>query len=176
MLKHSFLIAILLTTAAASSTRAHDLPISEMQIVTATDTMHVELVINTVELHATSELDRNRDGHLAYAELAPHGEMIARRVFNLLTFSVAGHPLQADVCGIVPHPNTHHLTVRAHYRVDARNAVIALESRLFSIVPGAHVMQITLHRPGKRQVARLSANSSTVVFSPDREGEAPAEP
>jgi hypothetical protein len=176
MLKHSFLIAILLTTVAASSTRAHDLPISEMQIVTATDTMHVELVINTSELHATSELDRNRDGHLAYAELAPHGEMIARRVFNLLTFSVAGHPLQADVCGIVPHPNTHHLTVRAHYRVDARNAVIALESRLFSIVPGAHVMQITLHRPGKRQVARLSANSSTVVFSPDREGEAPAEP
>lgn len=164
MRKIPVLVALTLGTIFAFPARGHNLPISEMNIVADEEEMHVELVVNSSELHLIAELDHNGNGQLEYSELHAEGERIARRILSLLTFRIGDRPLEVDVCGILPNPNTHHLTVRAHYRADARYDALSVQSRLFSLAANAHVTQVTFRRPGKRHVGRLSATDPTVHF------------
>ena len=149
----------------AESTSAHDLPLSEMMLVAGEDRLHLEIVLNAPELMFFSELDLDKNGHVNPAELAGREEQVARRVVDCVEIWVADHLVHADVAGIVPNHNTHHLTIRAHYPVDATRATVDISSRLAAITHAAHLLQITFRRPLAIQKASLAANRSKARFA-----------
>jgi len=161
-------LALLISVAAAGAARAHDLPISNMTIVPDEQAMHVELVLNVGELNFASEIDLDKDGRIDLAELDKLGDEIARRIVSFLAFRVDDRPVELQNCGIVPDLGAHHLTVRAHYDVDARTAAVALQSRLVALTQGSHVLEIVFQRPSGRQLARLDGHASTVLFEPPK--------
>jgi hypothetical protein len=154
------LLALLMARAAS----AHDLPISYLTMVPDADYLHLELTVNSSELSFFGELDQNEDGRLDVAELEAEGEKTARRILERLVLRVNGAAVEPETCGIVPNLDTHHLTLRAHYPVDARSAPVSLESRLTTITPGSHVTLVRFEQPAGRQSARLDIHSRTASF------------
>jgi len=146
-------------------TFAHDLPISNMTIVAAEESMHVELMLNAAELSFFSEIDRDKDGILDPAEVKSQSEQISRKIIECFSFSIDGKPIPAAVHGVVPDLGSHHLTIRAHYPCDAREAPVYLESSLVSITQRSHVIEVTFHRPDRRQTARLDAHDHQILFN-----------
>ena len=155
----------------ASQAAAHDLPISGMQMVADEQYLHVELMLNSGELVFVGELDRNKNWRLEVAEVNQQGDEIARRIVRCLTLRTGGREIEADVVGVVPDVSTHHLTVRAHYPVDARCIPISVESRLWEITRGAHSTQVTFRASESSQVARLDARSPRVTFNESQKPE-----
>lgn len=158
-------LTLLLAAISPSWVAAHDLPISNMTMVADEDFLHVELVMNSAELVFFRELDSDNNGRLEPSELQEHGEEIAGRIFDCLTIEVDGQPQEADSYGIVPELDTHHLTVRAHYAVNACEAPLLVALRLSSITNSAHTTQVTFRSPRVKQSARLNARSPQVLFN-----------
>jgi hypothetical protein len=161
-------VASLLLAAMALSSRvcAHTLPISYLYVVPDADYMHLELMLNPFELSFFSELDVNKDGRLDPAELQGQQEALTRRVLDCLKLRVAGKPVTAEVAGITPEVDGHHLTLRAQYHIDARSTPLELESSLSTITSGSHLTQVTYLRAGRRQLAQLDTQSAKVIFEP----------
>lgn len=154
---------------APALTSAHDLPISHMRIVVAKKAMHAEIVLNSAELNFFSEIDLNKNGFLDSEELEEQGDQIAKLIFDCFSFQVAGQSVTAAVVGIVPHVGSHHLTVRAHYPVDARKAPVSMKSRLLAVTRKSHVIEVTFQRPDGRDSARLNAHDQVVLFDYEKE-------
>jgi hypothetical protein len=167
----STLLALLLLVPRAG---AHTLPISFLYVVPDADYLHLELMLNPFELSFFSELDANKDGRLDPGELKAQEEQATGRILECLKLQVDGKPVKAEVAGITPEVDGHHLTLRAQYHVDARRVPLQLESSLSTITSGSHLTQVTYLRSGKRQLAQLDTQSAKVTFAAPAEVDRPA--
>ncbi|MBE0542464.1 MAG: hypothetical protein IH623_13975 [Verrucomicrobia bacterium] len=145
---------------------AHTLPISYLFIVTDVDYVHVELTFNPFELMSFSEFDTNKNARLDPAEVASQGDRIARLLLDQLTLTVDGKKIESETAGISPDANSHHATLRVHYRVKARDAEVSLESNLSQVTSRSHFTQVNFLRGGQRQLAQLDAQSRKATFRP----------
>ena len=163
-----YAVTLLLLAALALGFRvgAHTLPISYLHVVPDADYLHLELLLNPFELSFFSELDTNKDGRLDPGELQSQQDILTRRILDCLKVRVDGKPVTAEVAGITPEVDGHHLTLRAQYHVDARGAPVEIESRLGTITSGSHLTQTTCMRAGRRQLAQLDMQSAKVIFEP----------
>ena len=173
MLSRCVLGALALSVCVADG-RAHTLPISYLYVVPDTDYVHLELMLNPFELSFFSELDQNRNGQLEPAELGAQKETVTRRLRDSLKLTVKGKLIPAEVSGLTPDVDSHHLTLRAHYRVDARRAALTIESTLARITSGSHLTQVTYLRAGQRQLAQLDMQSPKATFEPLQKADRPA--
>jgi hypothetical protein len=149
-------------------TWAHTLPISYLYVVPDTDYVHLELTLNPFELSFFSELDRNKNGLLEPPELEAQKENVARRLVGAIKLRVNGHIVPTEVAGLTLDMDSHHLTLRAHYRVDARRAPLTVESALPELTSGSHLTQATYLRAGQRQLAQLDMQSRVVTFDGEK--------
>lgn len=164
MLKHVLIAAVALSVICESQLLAHNQPISEMMLVADDDYLHMEIVLNATELTFFRELDRDHNGHVNLAEVADLDEQVSRRIVDCFEIRVDGHIVEADVVGLVPNHNTHHLTVRAHYPVDATESSVELTSHLAAITHGAHLVHVVYRTPLEDQKARLSSTAASILF------------
>ena len=155
-------VLVLLTWVADG--RAHTLPISYLYLVPDADYVHLELMLNPFELSFFSELDQNKNGQLEPAELEAQKENVTRQLVGSLKLKVNGKVIPAETAGLTPDVDSHHLTLRAHYRVDARRSALTIESTLPRITSGSHLTQVTYMRAAKRQLAQLDMQSPTARF------------
>jgi hypothetical protein len=146
--------------------QSHLLPISYLVLVPDADYLHLELVFNPFELSFFSELDANKDGRLALSELESKKDLITRRVIDCLKVRVGERLVASETAGITPDMMSHHLTLRAHYPVDARRSKLTIESSLSTITSGSHLIQVTYSGSGHRQLANLDMQSARVTFAP----------
>lgn len=153
----------------ALAASAHTLPISYLRLVPDADYLHLELVFNPFELTFMSEVDENKDGELSLAELQAHGQTVADRVVGALKLSVVGRELHTETAGMDPDLNGHHVRLRAHYKVDARQAPLTVESDLISITSASHLTQVTYANGTNTQKAQLDSQSRRVTFAPPTE-------
>lgn len=164
MLKHALIAATVVLATSDSRLLAHNLPISEMMLVADEEYLHMEIVLNATELTFFRELDSDRNGHVSLNEAGDRSEQVSRRVVDCFKIRVDGQVVEADVAGLVPNHNTHHLTIRAHYPTNALAASVELISRLSAITHGAHLAQVVYRTPHEIQKARLNASSGSVLF------------
>ncbi|MBI2925123.1 MAG: hypothetical protein HYY24_05390 [Verrucomicrobia bacterium] len=150
----------------AASATAHTLPISYLTVVPDADYLHLEVTFNPFELTFFSELDRNRNGRLDTAEWEAQQAQITQRLVECLKLRVDDKLIAVETAGLTPDVDSHHATLRAHYRVDARRAPVSLESTLVTLTSGSHFSQVTFGREGRTQTARLDQQSSRVTFAP----------
>jgi hypothetical protein len=148
------------------SGRAHLLPISYLLIVPDAQYLHLELVLNPFELSFFSELDTNKDGQLSRTELESKQDVLTRRILDCLKVQVGGKSISAETAGVTPDIMSHHVALRAHYRVDARYSRMTIESTLFTITSGSHLTQVTYQGEGPRQLAKLDMQSTKATFVP----------
>lgn len=145
---------------------AHTLPISYLRLQPDTDYLHLELSFNPFELTFFSELDDNHDGELGLAELKAHGQTVANRVAGALKIVVGDNPIYAETAGMDPDLSGHHVRLRAHYKVNARQLPLTLESELNAVTSSSHLIQVTYAAEGRQQLAQLDAQSHKVTFQP----------
>ena len=150
----------------ASSAWGHTLPISYLTVVPDKDYVHLELIINPFELSFFSELERNQAGLLAPIELSRQEEPVARRIADCLKLRVKGRLFAPEVAGVTSDIDSHHLTLRAHYRVDARRSPLTLECRLVDVTSGSHFTQVTYSSPDGQQLATLDQQTRSITFTP----------
>jgi hypothetical protein len=152
-----------------SEAPAHTLPISYLYLVPDADYLHLELILNPFELSFFSELDQNKDGQLEPSELEAQKDGITRHLVEAIQLKVNGKLIPAEVSGLIPDVDCHHLALRAHYRVDARRATLTLESTLPGITSGSHLTQVTCFGAGHRQLAQVGVQSPKATFEgPER--------
>lgn len=145
---------------------AHTLPISYLFIVTDADYVHLELSFNPFELVNISEIDTNKNSRLDPAEIESQGDKITRLLLENLTLMVDGKKITAENAGIAPDADSHHATLRAHYRVKTRHATISVESNLQKITSSSHLTQVNCLRDGKRTLAQIDSQSRKATFEP----------
>jgi hypothetical protein len=155
---------------------AHTLPVSYLHVVPDADYLHLEFTVNPFELNSFSELDTNKDGRLEPMELADRQDAVTRRILDCLKLRVGGKLVAAEVSGITPDVDSHHITLRAQYPVDARSAPLEIESTLGTITSGSHLTQVTYLLAGRRQLAQLDMQSAKVTFEPLGKAPAAVEP
>lgn len=154
---------------------AHTLPISYLTVVPGEEYVHLELVLNPFELSFFSEIDRNKNARLEPAEIENQEANLCGRILDCLKLRVNGTPVTAEISGFTPDLDSHHATVRAHYRVDARRLPLAIESKLAALTSGSHLTQVTCRRGEHIQTARLDMQSTTATFEPvEQTGSVPA--
>ncbi|MHB8524071.1 MAG: hypothetical protein ACYDH9_25390 [Limisphaerales bacterium] len=162
--------SLLLLTLAAflcrSTASAHTLPISYLTVVPDKDYLHLELVLNPFELNFFSEIDTNHNGRLDPAELAGQEKNLTRHLLNCLRVRANGKLVRAETAGVTPDLDSHHLTLRAHYRMDALRTRLTVESKLNTITSGSHITHVRFGKPGHIQSAQLDMQSATVTFEP----------
>lgn len=146
--------------------RAHTLPISYLTIVPDSNYLHLELVLNPFELNFFNELDSDQDGRLGPAELRSADRAMTDRLLGCLSLRVKGAPVAAEVAGINPDLDTHHVTLRAHYPVDVTLLPLTVESRLAAVTSGSHITQVTYGLGEGRKAARLDMQSPQITFDP----------
>ena len=145
---------------------AHTLPISYLFVVADVDYVHVELSFNPFELASFSEFDTNKNARLDPAEFESQGAKITKLLLENLTLRVDGKEVTAENAGLAPDGDSHHATLRAHYRVKAREAVVSLESNLQRVTSSSHLTQVHCLRGGERQLAQLDSQRHQATFQP----------
>lgn len=163
--------SMLLATHAA---RAHTQPVSTLRLVPSATYLHLELMLNPFELTFFSELDANRDGRLDVGEWDGQGEAIALRILENLKLRVNDQPVVAEIAGLVQTYESHHIFVRAHFGVDARNARVSIESQLTTVTSGSHATQVTFGTGERVQTTRLDMQSNKATFEPFQPVDAPS--
>lgn len=172
MLKHSamsFSARLMLPVvwlAWAGTGGAHTLPISTLTLAPDENYLRLGLTLNPFELTFFSELDANHNGYLEPMDWQGLGEKIALRILDAVSVRVDGRLVAPDIAGLTQSYESHHITVRAHYRVEARRATVSVESKLSGITSGAHLTQVSFGNRDHSQAARLDAQSSQARFEP----------
>jgi hypothetical protein len=161
-MKKTILLALWLWAATAGG---HTLPISYLLLVPDADYLHLELTLNPFELNSLAGLDPGQEIRLGGDQPGSKPSGLSRQILDCLEVRVDGQRVQAEVAGLGADPDSHHLTLRAHYRVDARSAPIAVESKLTSVMGISHLTQVICLRAGREQLAQLTGPSAAVVFA-----------
>lgn len=144
--------------------RAHTLPISYLTIVPDTDYIHLELVLNPFELSFFSELDHNGNRRLEAAELSAHEAAVVQRLTGALELQLAARTLPAVAAGVTVDLESHHISLRAHYKGDATAGPVSIRSRLIEITSGSHLTQVVYAHAGGRLAAQLDTHSRLATF------------
>lgn len=147
-------------------TFSHTLPISYLFVVTDVDYVHVELSFNPFELASFSEIDTNKNGRLDPPEVKSQDDRITRLLLENLTLTVDGNKVSAETAGISPEADSHHAVLRAHYRVKAHGATVAIESSLQKVTSSSHLTQVKFLSGGEQHLAQLDSQSGKVMFKP----------
>lgn len=155
---------------------AHTLPISYLTVVPDTEYLHLELTLNPFELSFFAELDGNRNGRLDPGEWESQQATVTEKLLAALEVTVAGKAVRAETAGVAPDLDSHHATLRAHYRVDARSAAVTVTSGLAGLTSGSHFTQVTFGAGGQRQTARLDSLSPSVTLTASNPVPSPAPP
>lgn len=155
---------ILLLEACVRLALAHTLPISYLRLTTDESYLHLELIFNPFELTFLSELDDNHDAELSPAELSVHGQLLADRVVGAFKLTAGGKTFTAETAGMDPDLNGHHVRLRAHYRLVARNAPLTLASDFNQLTSGSHLTQISYVNGTNTQMAQFDSQSHSVTF------------
>lgn len=144
----------------------HTLPISYLTIVPDTEYVHLELTFNPFELNFYSELDWDKNGRLNPVEWEEHEREITRLVLGGLTLRADGKVIQPEVAGTTLHRDSHHATLRAHYRVSQPKQTFTVQSTLATLTSGSHFTQVTYGRGDQAQAARLDLFNASATFQP----------
>lgn len=147
---------------------AHTLPISSLLLVAGDNQLHLELTLNPFELGFYSAWDANRNGRLDAAEWESKHQEAAWQIVRALKVTVDGRAIQAEVAGLSPSYDSHHITVRAHYPAHVRDATVVLESDLPALTSGSHFTQVTFREGNRTRAARLDVQSKRATFEPSR--------
>ena len=145
---------------------SHTLPISFLTIVPDADYLHAELTFNPFELTFASELDGNKNGQIDPHEWVEQETNVTARILECLKLEIAGRLITAEISGLTPDIESHHVTLRAHYRIDARGRQVRIESDLSRITSGSHLTQVTFGSEDRQQWARLDMQSKVATFEP----------
>lgn len=160
------LLLLALTASYGALLNAHTIPVSYLTIVPDKDFVHVELVLNPFELSFFSEIDTNRNGLLDRDELARFEEIGTRKLLEAIELRVEGKLVHAEVAGASLAVDSHHMILRAHYPVDAREVPISVSCSLAKITSGGHVTSVKYVNQGRRQSALLDTEKGLVSFKP----------
>lgn len=152
---------------AALRAGAHSLPISYLLLVADADYVHLELTFNPFELPQFAEADTNANRRLDPGELEACGERLARAVLEHLTLRVTGREVTAETAGLTADPDSHHVTLRAHFRAAVGEGRIAIESRLPQALGSAHLTQVKCVRGDDTAFAQLGSRSPRATFPPE---------
>jgi hypothetical protein len=175
-LQFGLLVVTLLFLLTGELTFSHTLPISYLFVVTDVDYVHVELSFNPFELACFSEIDTNKNGRLDPPEVKSQGDRITRLLLENLTLTVDGKKVSAETAGLSPEADSHHATLRAHYRVKSHGAMITLESSLQKVTGSSHLTQVKFLSGGEQQLAQLDSQSGKVTFKPVASKQTAAKP
>ncbi|MFO1501267.1 MAG: polysaccharide lyase family protein [Verrucomicrobiota bacterium] len=149
----------------------HTLPISFLTLVPDADYLHLELTFNPFELTFAAEIDANRNGRLDATEWATEQRRVAEELMRCLTVEVDGRRISAEIAGVTPDLDSHHASLRAHYRVDVRHRGVRVTSHLSRITSGSHLTQVTFNDGSEPQRAATGRNRPL-----PSSGKAPAAP
>lgn len=144
---------------------SHTLPISYLQLAADPDYLHLELIFNPFELAFVAEADQNNDRELDPEELRKSGGMVARRVAEALKITVAGRPVHFESAGMDPDMSGHHVRLRAHYKIDARNQSVTISSELNNITSSSHLVQVRFKDGQRQQLAQLDSRTKAATFA-----------
>jgi hypothetical protein len=145
---------------------AHTLPISFLTVVPDTEYLHLELTFNPFELSFARELDTNHNGRIDPQEWEAQQAVVTARLLGCLKVSAGGQMLSPEIAGVTPDLDSHHATLRAHYRGDVRHLPLHIESSLAAITSGSHLTQVTVSGPEGQQRAQLDMQSTSASFTP----------
>jgi hypothetical protein len=158
-----FLGAFAFVSAAAN---AHMLPISYLTVVPDKTHVHVEFVVNPYELQFFSEVDKNHNNVLDPEELGAFERLAKAYLANLIEIQVGGKLIKADVAGANLAVGTHHVVIRAHYPVDARDVPISIHCNLWGVLRTSDVIIIKYINKGRTQSRLLESGKKVVTFDP----------
>ncbi len=150
--------------------RAHTLPISFLTLVPDETHLHLELTFNPFELSFARELDLNRNGRIDPAEWQDPQARICERILAAFEIQVGDAKVNAENSGITPDLDSHHATLRAHYRVDARERRVCIRSTLNTLTSSSHLTQVTFRRGDQIERAQLDAQSTVAMFADPTSG------
>ena len=146
---------------------AHELPISDINIVESDSKIHLELKLNAFELAFLSEMDTNENNKIDKKEFEEHKEIIRKKILKTLTIKLDNTVLIAESSGLMLDMTSHHFVFRAHYFISENNTLASLKikSELQKITDRSHVTRVTCNLGGQKQKARLDARNNTVTFN-----------
>jgi hypothetical protein len=168
-----FVFVLALTAAGGGSLCAHTIPVSYLTIVPDKDFVHLELVLNPFDLIFFPEIDHNRNGRLDRDELARFEELGTRKLLEAIELRVEGREIAAEIAGASLASDSHHVILRAHYPVDAREVPIAVACKLTQVTRGGHLTSVRYINCGRRQSVVLDTETGWVSFSPSGAGAKP---
>ena len=131
-----------------------------------TEYLHLELTFNPFELSFARELDTDGNGRIDPNEWEAQEKLVGSRLLGCLKIAAAGRILTPELYGVTPDPDSHHATLRAHYRADVRRLPLRIESTLATITSGSHVTQVTISGAQGQQRAQLDMQSMVALFAP----------
>jgi hypothetical protein len=151
----------------ATTSGAHTLPISYLMLVPDGDYLHLELTLNPFDLNSAAGLDEEQQIRLNARQTGSKASGLAAQILDCLSIRANGTKIEAEVAGLTADPDSHHLTLRAHYRMDGRRANLSIESRLTSVMGVSHLTQVTCLRDGREQLAQLNGPAAIAIFRPE---------
>ena len=151
-----------------ASSAAHTLPISYLTVVPDKNYVHVELVLNPYELSFFPELDANHNRILDRDEMARFRQVGTELLLGAIEIRVEGRPgiALADSAGTELALGSHHVVLRAHYPIDARQLPLKVVCTLTKITSGGHVTVVNYINKGRKQTVLLDRPGAEASFDP----------
>jgi len=143
---------------------AHEIPISELNIVSDGSKMHLELVVNAHELKFMEEVDENNNGKIESDEVENHREAIIQQLVKALEIEINGLQVEAEASGVMMDLGSHHMIFRSHYPEKGKTRSLKLTSELHTITNQSHITRVTYTSSGEKSLARLDSRSNSVTF------------
>ncbi len=143
---------------------AHTLPISYLTLLPDGNYLHLELTLNPFELGSLAGFDANKNQEFDSAKTQGADKMLSEQILQHLKIKSGGQLLTAETAGLSGESGSHHIILRAHFRVPNPQAVITVESDLTGITSASHLTEVTFGREGHSQLARLDFQTTKAVF------------
>ena len=150
----------------SASANAHMLPISYLTVVPDETHVHVEFLLNPFDLQFFSEIDKNHNGVLDPNEMEAFEQLATPRLVDLIEVRVDGKVIKPDVAGADLAVGSHHVVLRAHYPIDAREVPISIRCNLWNILRSGNVIIVKYVNNGHTQSRLLDSGKRFVTFDP----------
>jgi hypothetical protein len=99
-------------------------------------------------------------------ELGAFEHLARAYLVNLLELQVDGETIKADVAGAYLAVGTHHVVIRAHYPVDARDVPITIHCNLWGVLRNSDVIMVKYINRGRTQSRLVDSSKKLVTFNP----------
>lgn len=155
---------ILLFNTINNKVYSHDIPLSEIYIVTDNKELHLELFINLFDLNLFPEVDQDHNGVIEYEEFDSERVRINDQIISSLSIIVDGITVQANSMGSMIDKQ-HHLIFRAHYPVKQSFKSLRLISNIDEITVKSQITQVTFGKGENQQKAQMQGGLNTANFT-----------